>query len=167
MNTRVMKRFPQHCVQHTLSSPVGELIAIADDGALHGLLWPQDLDNATTHKAVDGMATVNKHPVIDATARQLGEYFAGKRKQFDLPLALNGTEFQQAVWRALQAIPYGETYSYQQQAIKLGDKNKVRAVGTANGANPLSIVVPCHRVIGKNNTPVSYTHLTLPTIYSV
>ena len=82
--------------------------------------------------------------------RQLEEYFGGKRFEFDLPLAPEGTTFQQQAWQALREIPYGETRSYQQQAERLGDARFARAVGHANGRNPISIIVPCHRVLGKN-----------------
>jgi methylated-DNA-[protein]-cysteine S-methyltransferase len=80
--------------------------------------------------------------------RQLQEYFAGNRRDFDLPLDPVGTEFQQQVWHVLRTIPYGETISYGEQARRLGDVNKSRAVGAANGRNPISIIVPCHRVVG-------------------
>jgi methylated-DNA-[protein]-cysteine S-methyltransferase len=90
--------------------------------------------------------------VIETTAQQLDEYFAGTRHEFDVPLDAEGTEFQQSVWQVLRSIPYGETMSYGEQATVLGDPNKARAVGTANGRNPISIVVPCHRVIGANGS---------------
>ena len=88
--------------------------------------------------------------VLAEAQRQLEEYFGGKRFEFDLPLAPEGTTFQQQAWQALREIPYGETRSYQQQAERLGDARFARAVGHANGRNPISIIVPCHRVLGKN-----------------
>ncbi|WP_375392265.1 methylated-DNA--[protein]-cysteine S-methyltransferase [uncultured Sphingomonas sp.] len=88
------------------------------------------------------------HPILVAAATQLREYFTGGRRTFDLPLALVGTPFQQAVWRALLAIPFGETRSYADIACALGRPTATRAVGAANGRNPLPIVAPCHRVIG-------------------
>ena len=96
-------------------------------------------------------------PVLDATETQLAEYFAGDRKEFDLPLANDGTEFQQKVWGELRRIPYGETASYSEIAARLGYEPVVsRAVGAANGANPIPVVVPCHRVIGSNGTLTGY-----------
>ncbi len=90
------------------------------------------------------------HPVLVATVAQLGEYFAGERQEFDLPLDPVGTDFQQSAWSALRTIPYGTTVSYGEQAARMGDRRKARAVGAANGRNPISIVVPCHRVVGSN-----------------
>ena len=153
---RVLKRFPSHCVYQIIPSPVGELVIIAGDAKLHGILWKSDLENEATRTCVSSMKRVTKDDLIDEVGKQLQEYFSGKRKQFDLPIEFNGTPFQQAVWKGLLEIPYGETASYQEQALALGDKNKVRAVGTANGANPISVVVPCHRVIGKNGSLTGY-----------
>jgi methylated-DNA-[protein]-cysteine S-methyltransferase len=103
---------------------------------------------------VPGVADAKKgsNSVIESTTQQLDEYFAGTRHEFDVPLDAVGTEFQQSVWQVLRSIPYGETMSYGEQATVLGDPNKARAVGTANGRNPISIVVPCHRVIGANGS---------------
>lgn len=96
-------------------------------------------------------------PVLDVTETQLVEYFAGDRREFDLPLANDGTEFQQKVWGELRRIPYGETASYSEIAARLGYEPVVsRAVGAANGANPIPIIVPCHRVIGSNGTLTGY-----------
>ncbi|MGE5181579.1 MAG: methylated-DNA--[protein]-cysteine S-methyltransferase [Acidobacteriota bacterium] len=94
--------------------------------------------------------------VLARTARQLDEYFAGKRRDFDLPLAPEGTAFQQRVWRELVKIPYGETWSYGELARAIGRPAAARAVGAANGKNPIAIIVPCHRVIGANGTLVGY-----------
>jgi methylated-DNA-[protein]-cysteine S-methyltransferase len=96
------------------------------------------------------------HPVIREALRQLAEYFAGDRQDFDLPLAPEGTAFQRTVWRALAEIPYGETRSYGQIAHAIGKPAAVRAVGAANGSNPLAIIVPCHRVIGSSGRLVGY-----------
>lgn len=95
-------------------------------------------------------------PILRQAKQQLEEYFAGDRREFTLPLAPRGTAFEQAVWKALEAIPYGQTITYMQLAKKLGDPNKVRAVGRANGQNPLAIVIPCHRVIGAGNKLTGY-----------
>ena len=94
--------------------------------------------------------------LTDRAARQLGEYFAGERREFDLPLNPRGTDFQRRVWDALLRIPYGETRSYRQQAESLGDLKAIRAVGRANGANPIAVVVPCHRVIGADGSLTGY-----------
>ena len=97
-----------------------------------------------------------KSAVLARTARQLDEYFAGKRHDFDLPLAPEGTAFQQRVWRELMKIPFGETWSYGELARAIGRPAAARAVGAANGKNPIAIIVPCHRVIGSNGTLVGY-----------
>jgi methylated-DNA-[protein]-cysteine S-methyltransferase len=96
------------------------------------------------------------HPVAAEAVRQLRAYFSGKLRRFDLPLDLQGTEFQLRVWRELEVIPFGETRSYSQIAIAIGSPRAIRAVGAANGANPIPIVVPCHRVIGATGTLVGY-----------
>ncbi len=130
---------------NTIVTPVGELRLVGDDDALVAILW-QDDDPAR----VPLPATVDApgHPVLANAERQLTEYFAGKRRAFDLPLRFGGTDFQRAVWMALLTIPFGETSSYGAIARALGRPGAARAVGAANGRNPLSIVAPCHRVIG-------------------
>jgi methylated-DNA-[protein]-cysteine S-methyltransferase len=106
-------------------------------------------------RQVDGESYAG-HPLLDELARQLKAYFAGALRRFDLPLDLQGTEFQKRVWRQLETIPFGETRSYRQIADAIGTPNAVRAVGAANGANPIPIVVPCHRVIGTSGKLVGY-----------
>ena len=130
-------------------SPIGRLTLVASAQGLRAILWPND-----DPRRVPGVADAKKgsNPVIESTIRQLDEYFAGTRHEFDVPLDAVGTEFQHSVWQVLRSIPYGETMSYGEQATVLGDPNKARAVGTANGRNPISIVVPCHRVIGANGS---------------
>jgi methylated-DNA-[protein]-cysteine S-methyltransferase len=108
--------------------------------------------NKQTYELFSKLKLVTQNNYIDRVKQQLGEYFSGQRNKFDLNVVFNGTEFQQQVWRTLLDLPYGSTASYEEQAIRIGGKEKVRAVGTANGANPISIVVPCHRVIGKNGS---------------
>jgi methylated-DNA-[protein]-cysteine S-methyltransferase len=126
-------------------SPVGELLLRADaDGRLTGLYLRHDEPPSTA----DGP--------FDAAREQLDAYFTGELQAFDLPLAPHGTAFQLRVWDELVRIPFGETISYSQLAHRLGDPKLVRAVGTANGRNPLSIVIPCHRVIGADGTLVGY-----------
>jgi methylated-DNA-[protein]-cysteine S-methyltransferase len=133
----------------TTDSPVGVLTLVAGDAGLVAILWPDDrpgrvrLADAVPH---------DDHPVLAATAAQLAEYFAGDRTIFDLPLDPVGTDFQRAVWRQLSAIPFGETRSYADIARALGQPTATRAVGAANGRNPISIVVPCHRVVGSDGT---------------
>jgi methylated-DNA-[protein]-cysteine S-methyltransferase len=100
--------------------------------------------------------TKTETPLIKKTAAQIEEYLAGKRKQFTIPTALHGTEFQMAVWRALQNIPYGETRSYKEIAAFIGRPKALRAVGMANNRNPISIIVPCHRVIGSDGSLTGY-----------
>jgi methylated-DNA-[protein]-cysteine S-methyltransferase len=103
-----------------------------------------------------GWVRDDDHPLIRATRRQLEEYFAGKLHQFNLPLDLQGTPFQKRVWAALSAIPYGETRTYSQLARQIGAAGAARAVGSANHANPVAIVVPCHRVIGADGALTGY-----------
>lgn len=102
------------------------------------------------------MQQTNTADFIPALEKELNEYFNGKRIDFTVPLDLSGTSFQQSVWRALQTIPYGETWSYQQQAEYLNNPRAIRAVASANGCNPVSILIPCHRVIGKNGQLTGY-----------
>ena len=100
--------------------------------------------------------SIEDDAVLRGVRDQLGEYFAGRRRLFDIPLALEGTPFQQRVWNALCEIPYGETISYGELARRIGHPSAVRAVGLANGSNPIAIIVPCHRVIGANGTLTGY-----------
>ena len=128
-----------------MPSPVGQLTLVARDGKLTAILW--ELERANRVRLGE-LREANDSPVLLETARQLREYFAGARSQFELELDFNGTPFQQQVWRALLTIPFGETRSYSQIAEQIGNPKAVRAVGAANGRNPISIVAPCHRVIG-------------------
>lgn len=131
----------------TMDSPVGKLRLIAGDSGLRAILW--GAEDAARIASIDESELVEGSiPVLDRAVAQLEEYFAGTRREFNLPLDPLGTPFQQSAWMVLRTIPYGRTISYGQQALQLGDPNKARAVGAANGKNPLSIVVPCHRVIG-------------------
>jgi methylated-DNA-[protein]-cysteine S-methyltransferase len=130
-----------------MSSPVGELRLIAGEHGLRAILWGAE-DTARIASIDEDDLVERTTPVLDQAVSQLEEYFAGTRREFDLQLDPAGTQFQQSAWKVLRTIPYGETISYGEQAQQLGDPNKARAVGAANGKNPLSIVVPCHRVIG-------------------
>jgi methylated-DNA-[protein]-cysteine S-methyltransferase len=126
-----------------IESPVGALTITASEAGIRSILWPDE------HRAIHhGDVVDGPTPLLVDAARQLDEYFAGTRREFDLPLDPEGTPFQHQAWGVLRAIPYGATMSYGEQARALGDPNKARAVGAANGRNPISIVVPCHRVVG-------------------
>ena len=130
--------------QAQIDSPIGVLTLVASDAGLRKVLWDDQADEAGDATFDDG------HPVLEAAAAQLAEYFAGDRKDFDLPLDLIGTDFQKAAWMALADVPYGETTSYGEQAERIGRKGAFRAVGAANGKNPVPIVLPCHRIVGAN-----------------
>lgn len=129
-------------------SPVGELLLAADDQGLRLVQFPQ----STHPRQLQADWRFADHPTLDRTCRQLGEYFAGKREHFDLPLAPQGTPFQRLVWLALAGIPYGTTKSYAQLASSIQKPRASRAVGAANGRNPLPIILPCHRVIGADGS---------------
>ena len=137
-------------VYQYLASPLGKLTLIASDSALHSILWPDVLQTSKAKKKILALKPSKNHPVCLQTALQLNQYFRSERKSFDIPFVLKGTAFQKEVWNVLLEIPYGCTLSYQEQAVRLGGKEKVRAVGRANGANPIPIIVPCHRVLGKS-----------------
>ncbi len=130
--------------RQTMSSPLGRLTVVGSDVGLRAILWPDDVASRVP------MVEVNdgEHPVVGAAVVQLDEYFSGARRCFDLPLDLVGTDFQVKVWRSLADVPFGHTTTYGQQAARLGRPTAARAVGGANGRNPISIVLPCHRVIG-------------------
>ena len=129
------------------ASPVGMLTLVASDAGLVAVLWEDD-DPARVRLPVT--AARPDHPVLRQAATQLADYFAGARQHFDVPLDMRGTAFQQRVWAALLAIPFGETRSYGAIASAIGQPTASRAVGAANGRNPLSILAPCHRVVGSN-----------------
>ncbi len=135
-----------------MESPVGLLTLIASDKGLHAILWDNDRLSLKYKTLLQSLVHNTKHPILTEAKKQLCTYFQGKRKVFDIPLVLDGTDFQIQAWQQLQQIPYGQTLSYGEQAARIGDKNKARAVGMANGQNPISIIIPCHRVIGKNGS---------------
>ena len=128
-----------------LDTPIGELLLAGDDDALCLVSFPE----GSMRRDPEPDWIYNEKPFM-AARQQLTEYFAGERREFDLPLRLNGTEFQLSVLQALQEIPYGETTSYADIAERVGRPKAVRAVGAANGRNPIPIIVPCHRVIGSH-----------------
>jgi len=134
-------------VRKKIESPVGDLELFASDQGLVALLWENDRPGRVRLAESE---RDEQHPVLLATERQLREYFAGKRESFSIPLDMQGTRFQKDVWEALLTIPFGETRSYAQLAVQIGNPSATRAVGAANGRNPISIIVPCHRVIGSS-----------------
>src|ERR1700761_4783082 len=136
---------PATFVYKTMESPIGGLKLVGNDDGLAAILWAADNPKRVRLNIIGEEPA---HPVLVETERQLGEYFAGRRKAFDLKLNFVGTEFQNSVWQALLRIPFGETKTYGQIARELGNPNAMRAVGAANGKNPIAIIAPCHRVIG-------------------
>ena len=133
------------CEYKLMPSPVGQLTLVARNGKLAAILWETERANRVR---LGELVEVDDSPALLKAERQLNEYFAGTRDRFDLELDFEGTEFQKKVWAALLTIPFGETRSYSQIAMQIGSPKAVRAVGAANGRNPISIVAPCHRVIG-------------------
>ena len=132
----------------TIDSPVGPLLLAAGDDGLRAIEF-----QASRHPGPRGDDwREGDHPLLREARAQLDEYFAGERRGFDLPLAPRGTEFQRATWQALASIPYGSTISYAELATRVGRPKAMRAVGAANGRNPLPIVLPCHRVIGADGS---------------
>ncbi|MFK5969067.1 MAG: methylated-DNA--[protein]-cysteine S-methyltransferase [Candidatus Marithrix sp.] len=131
-----------------ITSPIGSIFAGATQ---HGICWLDFSEILETKEIIYGN---NKH--LNKLKKQLTEYFAGNRKNFDLPLVITGTKFQLSAWQALQEIPFGETRCYQEQAIKIGNPKAVRAVANANANNKIAIIIPCHRVIAKTGKLAGY-----------
>lgn len=139
-----------------IDSPLGKLLITANDHAVEHILF-EDMPQAIRLLNEDQTLLESpRHPLIQQARKQFTAYFAGQCQQFELPLAAQGTEFQHKVWAQLRQIPYAQTWNYAQLAQALGQPTAARAVGMANGKNPLSIVVPCHRVIGKNQQLTGY-----------
>jgi methylated-DNA-[protein]-cysteine S-methyltransferase len=134
-----------------VESPIGELLLVGDGHALHGL----HMQEGRTAVSVDPEWRPADEPFADVR-EQLSEYFAGERLDFDVSLAMAGTRFQRRVWDALREIPYGETATYGELAQRLGRPSASRAVGLANGRNPIAVIVPCHRVIGSDGSLTGY-----------
>ena len=132
-----------------IESPVGKLKLVASSNAMVAVLWERERPNRVK---LDTATLAPQHPILLETERQLSEYFCGGRTEFDLPLQPDGSEFQKKVWRALREIPFGQTRSYLDLARALGSSKAARAVGAANSKNPLSIIVPCHRVVGSDGS---------------
>ena len=137
-----MKRISDTAARN-IETPIGVLGLCARDGFL----------TAVKFHAVE---TFGEDTVLDVVARQLEEYFSGSRREFDIPMDMGGTDFQKKCWQALAGIPYGETRSYSDIAMLVGSPKGVRAVGMANHVNPIPIIVPCHRVVGKNGSLTGY-----------
>ena len=128
-----------------IDSPVGKLKLVANDKALVAVLWEND---NPTRVRLTKLVEEQAHPILMKAEQQLNEYFAGRRVDFSIALDMAGTQFQRSVWEALLAIPFGQTKTYLDVARHLGNPQATRAVGAATGRNPISIIVPCHRVIG-------------------
>lgn len=136
-----------------IPTPVGLLHVAFDDQSIHYCLWDFEVSDV---EAFQSAREAKKHPLLDEIQLQLKEYFTGKRKEFNLPICLKGTDFQVKTWQALTEIPYGETASYSDQAKKMNRPSAIRAVGTANSRNPICLIVPCHRVTRADKTLGGY-----------
>lgn len=148
---------PEDAAYSEMDSPVGRLVIITSSKGLHAILWDHDLEHESFRNMLSWITKSDNERYIVQTKNELGEYFKGLRKTFDLPLVIDGgTEFQILAWQALLKVPYACTISYAKQAEAMGDKKKARAVGMANGLNPISIVIPCHRIIGSNGKLVGF-----------
>lgn len=139
----------------TLPTSLGDLLAVADDGGLVGLYFPGHWHPPVPGSLGDAV-DVSRDRLFAELDVEIGEYLAGRRIRFDLPLAPVGDEFQHAVWAMLREIPFGETVTYGELAVRLGDRNLARRVGGAVGRNPISILVPCHRVVGSDGSLTGY-----------
>jgi O-6-methylguanine DNA methyltransferase len=143
-----------------LDTPYGKMVAaVSEKGlCLFDFMYRYTIEKiiANVEQSTGEKMTEAYHPLFDAVLQQIGEYHTGRRKNFDLPLHLAGTPFQVRVWEALLTIPYGETRTYEQQTRLLGDEKAIRAVASANGKNGIAIIVPCHRVIGKDGSLTGY-----------
>ena len=143
---KAQKKYQMNYACRTMQSPVGLLKLVASDDGLSAILWERD----DPERVLGSLKEDRDHAMLLEAERQLQEYFAGNRERFSLPLDFAGTDFQVKVWNALLTIPFGETRTYAQIARQIGHPKAVRAVGAANGRNPISIIAPCHRVIGTN-----------------
>ena len=147
---RALDNLTKDITYSIMDSPVGELTIITSPEGLHAILW-EDYGNNTYYKQILANFTQNdQEKYIVQVKQQLNEYFKGKRHDFTVKLVLQGTDFQIQAWNELIKIPYATTLSYAEQALRIGDKKKARAMGMANGLNPIPIIIPCHRVIGSN-----------------
>lgn len=147
MNTQERSNNLKYFWQYNL--PIGPIWLAEKNEAITYLVFEEDDQRLQGYELIET-------PLLQVAASQLHEYFAGVRADFDLPLSFHGTDFQTAVWKALQTIPYGQTMSYQEIAQGIKNPKAYRAVGLANNRNPISIIIPCHRVVGKNGKLVGY-----------
>lgn len=143
-----------------INSPIWDIIAISDDNSLLLLEFADSAERIAKiekiEKKYQNTVSSEKNPILEKTEKELSEYFSGKLKKFTIPLIVDGTEFQKKSWKWLENIPYGETRNYQEQATQIGHIKAVRAIGWANHNNPIVIIIPCHRVIGKSGKLVGY-----------
>jgi methylated-DNA-[protein]-cysteine S-methyltransferase len=153
---KALQFLPEDVVYDEMNSPVGKLILVASSKGLHIVTWEGGKDKEIYYQILNSLTKSKNNNVILKTKTQLSEYFSHKRKEFDLPLVMNGTDFQIKAWNELCKIPYATTISYGEQAEKVGDKKKARAVGAANGKNWIPIIIPCHRVVGVNGHLVGF-----------
>ncbi len=151
-NLQIFKQLPRRTVWEDVASPLGPLTVLASDNGVHAIAFESD----RTEQAKTNLPRAVNHPIINTAAEQLAMYFNGTLKVFDLSLDLRGTDFQKRVWKLLLEIPFGETRTYRDIARVLGNAGASQAVGAANGKNPVSIVVPCHRVIGASGHLTGY-----------
>lgn len=157
MIVRKVLRYLSKAVNYTeMTSAIGKLTLITSAAGLHAILWDNDCEHVENKRILQTLHKSSNDEITRQTKKQLTEYFQGQRKFFDVPLILNGTDFQIKAWKELLKIPYAMTASYAEQAEKMGNRNKCRAVGMANGLNPISIIIPCHRVIGSKGDLVGF-----------
>ena len=140
-------------VQYKIASPIGSLYLVASEKGLQSISWTKH--PVKLRKSLDRSCSSGER-ILDDTCRQLTEYFKEKRRRFDIPLDLEGTEFQKQVWKELSKIPFGQTWSYCDVAQRIKNPKAVRAVGSANGKNPVCIIIPCHRVIASDGSIGGY-----------
>ncbi|MCL2378998.1 MAG: methylated-DNA--[protein]-cysteine S-methyltransferase [Defluviitaleaceae bacterium] len=137
-------------------SPIGPLLVVEEDGHIVEISFMEADTRQKFHRAYEPQEQINNAPAAKSCIKELEAYFAGKLQKFTVPIRLNGTDFRKRVWTALMAIPYGQTISYKELAQNIGQPGAARAVGGANNNNPISIIVPCHRVIGADGALVGY-----------
>lgn len=153
-DVKMLRQLTGNTVRKDIEGPAGRMTLLASDAGLQALLWEKHWE--VIGADLDNVKVVSEHDVIGLAEVQVMEYFEGERTTFDVPLDLMGTSFQMRVWEQLQMIPYGETRSYGDLARALGDPHMAQAVGAANGNNPVSIIVPCHRVVGTSGALTGY-----------
>ncbi len=151
-----LRFLPEVAVYDEMDSPIGILTIITSNRGVHAVLWDNSFKNTNGESIMNNITRAIDDAIITKVKRQLDEYFLGKRKIFDLPLSIKATDFQTQAWKELSNIPYATTISYGEQAKRVGWRNKARAVGMANGLNPIGIIIPCHRVVGSNGNLVGF-----------